>query len=582
MSRRARTIHRTLWTGLGAVGALLVVAAGLSWASSRQQVNETERALARLQREVTLTLHFGAGIAQELLAAERYLNTREAEARSTMDGLGFEARRTYRALDRLSATTPEDARLVAGMMANLATAEAHYAAAHRLADMGRANEARARADRALPAARAAVGDLERLGSVQRRAVAATSARVRHDAERRNLILMSLLAGALLLAAAVAHFTVRSVVGPLAALVGHARRLSEGDLSARSATERMPGEFGLLGTAMNGAAESLATMARAADHTAEEITRGAGTLAGGAEQVSSAAYEIAQSVSQITTDAERQMIHLAEVDGTLGEVRLATGEVLAGIAAVAERAVAIERTADARREGIGRALRTLDDVRGAVHDAAGEMAALDTAAADILRVVGLVSALARQSNLLALNAAIEAARAGDAGRGFGIVADEVRKLAEQTAAAADEIGRTTRAVTEGASAASRAMARGSERVGEIASVSREIEGALAEITGAARETRDATEQVAAAARGNTAAVADAAREVAVAAQAAADHAAAAQEVSATTEEQTASCHEISSTAARLLESSTQLREAMAWLRVGDSVPVEPALAHRVHA
>jgi methyl-accepting chemotaxis protein len=491
--------------------------------------------------------------------------------------MGFEARRTYRALDRLSGTTPEDARLVQGIMANLATAEAHYVAAHRLVDLGRTAEARARADRAHPAARAAVADLERLGEVQQRAVAAAGARVRQGAERRTLVLLSLLAGALLMAAAVAHLTVRSVTAPLDALVHHARRLSEGDLSARSATGRMPGEFALLGTAMNGAAESLSGVVSAADHTAGEINQGADTLAGGAEQVSSAAYQIALSVAQITTDAERQMLHLREVDGTLGEVRAGTDRVLEGIAAVAEHAERIERTADERREGIGRALQTLGDVRDAVQNAAGEMKSLDDAAADILRFVETVTALARQSNLLALNAAIEAARAGDAGRGFGVVADEVRKLAEQTAAAADDIGRTTHAVTRGTGAASRAMAASAGRVGEIERVSLEIEGALAAITGAARETREAAERAAGAAHGNTGAVAEAAREVAVAAQAAADHAAAAQEVSATTEEQTASCQEISATAALLLGSSNRLRDAIGWLQVDGA---QPAPSERV--
>lgn len=51
--------------------------------------------------------------------------------------------------------------------------------------------------------------------------------------------------------------------------------------------------------------------------------------------------------------------------------------------------------------------------------------------EINKVAEFVNQVAAETQMLGLNAAIEAARAGDAGRGFGVVAEEIRKLSEQS-------------------------------------------------------------------------------------------------------------------------------------------------------
>ncbi|TWI76891.1 methyl-accepting chemotaxis protein [Desulfobotulus alkaliphilus] len=94
------------------------------------------------------------------------------------------------------------------------------------------------------------------------------------------------------------------------------------------------------------------------------------------------------------------------------------------------------TARNTENGAMKASEMADASSKAVEDAARAMF-------DIIRRIGIVEEIARQTHLLALNAAIEAARAGEHGRGFAVVADEIRKLAEKSRESAVAIGKMAR-------------------------------------------------------------------------------------------------------------------------------------------
>lgn len=66
---------------------------------------------------------------------------------------------------------------------------------------------------------------------------------------------------------------------------------------------------------------------------------------------------------------------------------------------------------------------------------------------IITILDSIKSIADQTKMLGLNAAIEAARAGDAGRGFGVVASEIQKLSQSSKETAAKIADITRNIGE---------------------------------------------------------------------------------------------------------------------------------------
>lgn len=73
-----------------------------------------------------------------------------------------------------------------------------------------------------------------------------------------------------------------------------------------------------------------------------------------------------------------------------------------------------------------------------HTLNNEIMGVKNVSNEINTILGLIKNIADQTKMLGLNAAIEAARAGDAGRGFGVVATEIRSLSQNSKETATQI------------------------------------------------------------------------------------------------------------------------------------------------
>ncbi len=239
-------------------------------------------------------------------------------------------------------------------------------------------------------------------------------------------------------------------------------------------------------------EELSALAAAAEISTSVHTT-AGAVAGNAEHVARRVTDISSAVAQMTASVQEMDQNLLNLATVVEQAVANTQEMSASIVQVAgnaqrvrEESTSTDRQVREGRNEVAQLSKGMSSISDTVANVVSEMQSLDGASRQIGEILGLIEAIADQTNLLALNAAIEAARAGEHGRGFAVVADEVRKLAENSASSTKQIGQLVADIQRRTSAVLERTARANTLVQGNAVSARSVTDMIETISGRVTE------------------------------------------------------------------------------------------------
>lgn len=206
-------------------------------------------------------------------------------------------------------------------------------------------------------------------------------------------------------------------------------------------------------------DQLQTGANQTDHAASLVSASSQTIASGASQQAASIEETSASMEELLAMTKRNAENSDRANHLSREARSAADQ---GVASIKQMNTSMQ--------------------------------SLQTATAEMEKIIKTIDDIAFQTNLLALNAAVEAARAGESGAGFAVVADEVRELSKRSAAAARETKEKISTALTGTNECVALSAQTTTLLDRIATHARSLEAIATEVAGASKEQTHGLDQI----------------------------------------------------------------------------------------
>lgn len=227
------------------------------------------------------------------------------------------------------------------------------------------------------------------------------------------------------------------INPMREIMGAMSRVENGDLTV-GVSFKGNNEIAKLGNSFNQMVNNIRELIINNSKIGERVLQDTNVINEVSKQSYASAQQVTESIETISIGAQEQADEAqssAEIMELLAQRIVGVNENIKAVLDVAREIRSTSRNAAETMNVLNEKSNTSAMKFTKVQD---DIKNLNEKALQISKIVDLINGISEQTSLLSLNASIEAARAGAAGKGFGVVADEIKHLAEQTSEATKTI------------------------------------------------------------------------------------------------------------------------------------------------
>lgn len=238
---------------------------------------------------------------------------------------------------------------------------------------------------------------------------------------------------MIVVAVIVILVVNSMVRSVNRLVSIMVYMIKGDLtqSVQEVDLNRSDELGMFAKGVDKIRQSLVDVVGKIHSTTDILLNTSEQLDRMTEHTGSAADEVANAMSEMSSGATAQAADTQkvnrEIDAMSRKIEQTNTEVellnenSAQMKAAGEQGISVVENLEQISEKVKSEIAVIHEQTNVTNESAQK----------IRQATELIASIASETNLLSLNASIEAARAGESGRGFAVVADQIKTLSEQS-------------------------------------------------------------------------------------------------------------------------------------------------------